>query len=158
MNLNMINRHKSILCRFESTFKKNKAFWKKVNVWSTKNQKCYNCKVTEHLVRDCKKSHCKRKKLVIINKRIVHNQLSWIACYNDMCWTHQSLKNKVRWYLQKLCEKHENYNTTKWLRLRSEVKELTILEKEEIKEINIHEIQIKDYSDSIWIVLNLNVN
>jgi len=33
--------------------------------------------------------------------------------------------------------------------LRFEVKELVILEKEEIEEINIHETQIKDYSDSI---------
>ena len=44
------------------------------------------------------------------------------------------------------------------MRLRSEVKELIILEKEKIKEINIHEIQIKDYSDSIWTVLNLNAD
>jgi len=89
MNLDMINRHKSILYRFESVFKeKNKAFWKKVNVWSTENQKCYNCEVTEHLVRNCKKSHCKKKELVTMNKKVVHNQLSWTACYNDMCWTH----------------------------------------------------------------------
>jgi len=38
MNLNMINRYKSILYRFESAFKrKNKAFWKRVIVWSTEN-------------------------------------------------------------------------------------------------------------------------
>jgi len=86
MNLNMIDRHKSILYRSESVFKKkNKAFWKKINVWSIKNQKCYNCEVTEHLVRNCKKSHCERKKLATINKKIVHNQFSWTACYNDMC-------------------------------------------------------------------------
>ena len=47
---------------------------------------------------------------------------------------------------------------TKWLKSRSEVKELVILEKEEIKEINIHKTQIEVYSDSIWTVLNLNVN
>jgi len=89
MNLNMINRHKLTLYRFENVFKrKNKAFWKKVNVQSMKNQKCYNCEVTEHLVRNCKKSHNKRKELTTMNKRIMHNQLSWTACYNDMCWTH----------------------------------------------------------------------
>jgi len=96
MNLDIINRHKSILCRFENVFKKkNKAFWKKISVQSTENWKCYNCEVTEHLARNCKKSHCKRKKLVTINKRVVHNQLSWTACYNDMCWTHQSSKNEA---------------------------------------------------------------
>jgi len=85
----MINRHKLILYRFESVFKKkNKAFWKKVSTQSTKNWKCYNCEVTEHLVRNCKKFHCKRKELATMNKKIVHNQLSWTVCYNDMCWTH----------------------------------------------------------------------
>jgi len=75
-----------------------------------------------------------------------------------MCWIHQSLKNEVEWYLQKSCEKCENYDTTKWLKLRFEVKELTILEKEKIEETDTHKTQIEDYSDSIWIVLNLNVN
>jgi len=75
-----------------------------------------------------------------------------------MCWTHQSSKNRAEWYLQKLCEKHKNYNTAEWSELRFEVKELTILEKEKIEETNIHETQIEDYSDSIWIILNLNVN
>jgi len=85
----MIDRHKLILYRFENAFKrKNKAFWKKNTSWSTENQKWYNCEVTEHLVRNCKKSHCKRKELVTMNKRIVHDQLSWTVCYNDMCWTH----------------------------------------------------------------------
>jgi len=89
MNLNMINRHKSILYRFESTSKKkNKAFWKKISIQSTENQKCYNCEVIEHLVRNCKKSHHKRKELAAMSKRVVHDQLSWTACYNDMCWTH----------------------------------------------------------------------
>jgi len=75
-----------------------------------------------------------------------------------MYWIHWSLKNEIRWYSQKSCKKHEDYNTTKWSELRFEVKELTILEKEEIEETDTHRTQIKDYSDSIWIVLNLNVN
>jgi len=74
MNLDMINRYKSILHRFENAFKeKNKAFWKKINVQSTENWKCYNCEVIRHLVRNCKKSHCERKELAAINKRVVHN-------------------------------------------------------------------------------------
>jgi len=33
MNLNITNKHRSILHRFESAFKKkNKAFWKKINI------------------------------------------------------------------------------------------------------------------------------
>jgi len=88
----------------------------------------------------------------------VHDQLSWTACYNDMCWIHQSEKDKVRWYLQKLHKKCENYDTTEWLKLKFEVKELTILKKEEIEETDTHETQIEDYSNNIWIVLNLNVN
>jgi len=88
----------------------------------------------------------------------VHDQFSWTACYNNMCWTHQSLKNRAEWYLQKLHEKHEDYNTTEWSELRFEVKELAILKKEEIKEINTHKIQIEDYSNSIWIILNLNAD
>ncbi len=70
----MINKHKSILHKFENVFKKkNKTFWKKISVWSTENWKYYNCEVTKHLVRDCKKFYCERKELAAINKRVVHN-------------------------------------------------------------------------------------
>jgi len=70
MNLNIINRHKLILCRFERVLKrKNKTFWKKNISWSTENWKCSNCKVIEHLVRNCKKSYCKRKELKTMNKK-----------------------------------------------------------------------------------------
>ncbi len=62
MNLDMINRYKLILYRFENVFKrKNKTFWKKNTLWSTENWKCYNCEVIEHFVRNCKKSHHKKK-------------------------------------------------------------------------------------------------
>ncbi len=91
-------------------------------------------------------------------KRVVHDQLSWTACYNDMCWIHWSEKDEFRWYSQKLHKKCENYNTTKWLKSQSEVKELAILKKEEIKEIDTHKTQIENYSESIWIVLNLNAD
>ena len=99
-----------------------------------------------------------KKKLVTINKKVVHDQLSWTACYNDMYWIHWSKKNRFEWYLQKSHKKHKNYNTTKWSESQSEVKKLAILEKKEIKEINTHKTQIKDYSNSIITVLNLNVN
>jgi len=86
MKLNIINKYKLILCRSESAFKKkNKVFWKKVSIQSTENQKYYNCEVIEHLFRNYKKSHCKRKKLATTNKKVVHNQFSWTACYNNMC-------------------------------------------------------------------------
>jgi len=97
MNLDMINRHKLNWHRFENVSKKkNKAFWKKNTSQLIENWKCYNCEVIRHLVRDCKKSYCERKELVTINKKVVHNQLSWTACYNDMCWTHWSSKNKIK--------------------------------------------------------------
>jgi len=66
-----------------------------------------------------------------------------------MCWTHQSGKDESRWYPQKSCEKHEDYDTTEWSEPKSEVKELAILEKEEIEETDTHRTQVEDYSDSI---------
>ncbi len=64
-----------------------------------------------------------------------------------------SSKDEVEWYSQKLKKEQNNYNTTDWL------KELAILKKAKIKENNTHRTQIEeDYSDSIWIVLNLNAN
>ena len=93
----MINRHRLTLYKFESAFKeKNKTFWKKINVWSTENWKCYNCEVIKHLVRDCIISYCERKELVIMNKKVMHNQLSWTVYYNNMYWIHWSFKNEVR--------------------------------------------------------------
>jgi len=52
-----------------------------------------------------------------------------------------------------------SYNTIKWSESTSKVKELAILETVEIKETDTCKTQIeKDYSDSIWMILNLNVN
>jgi len=75
-----------------------------------------------------------------------------------MCWTHQSEKDESEWYSQKSHKRCEDYNTTEWSESKSEVKELAILEKEEIEETNTHETQIEDYSNSIWIVLDLNAD
>ena len=46
-----------------------------------------------------------------------------------MCWTHWSEKDEVEWYLQKLCEWHDDYDITEWSELKFEVKELVILKK-----------------------------
>jgi len=70
-----------------------------------------------------------------------------------MCWTHISSKDRVEWYSQKLKKKQNSYNTT------GQLKRLAILKKAEIKEIDTHRTQVEeDYSDSIWIALNLNAN
>jgi len=64
-----------------------------------------------------------------------------------------SSKDEAEWYSQKLKKKQNDYDTIGWS------KRLIILKKVKIKEINTHKTQIKeDYSDSIWIALNLNVN
>ena len=64
-----------------------------------------------------------------------------------------SSKDKVKWYSQKPKKEQNNYNMTGWL------KRLTILKKTEIKETDTHRTQIEeDYSDSIWMTLNLNAD
>jgi len=70
-----------------------------------------------------------------------------------MCWTHMSSKNEVKWYSQKLKKRQNSYDMT------DQSKRLAILKKAEIKKINTHRTQMKeDYSDSIWIALNLNAD
>ncbi len=115
--------------------------------------KCYNCEKLKHLARNCKKPQQERKEVAATDTHIVHNALSWTVCYNNMCWTHMSSKDRVKWYSQILKKKQNSYDTTDWL------KKLAILKKAEIKETNTHGTQVEeDYSDSIWIVLNLNAN
>ncbi len=64
-----------------------------------------------------------------------------------------SSKDRAEWYSQRLKKKQNSYDTTGWL------KKLTILKKAEIKETDTHRTQVEeDYSDSIWIALNLNTN
>jgi hypothetical protein len=81
--------------------------------------KCYNCEKLKHLARTCKKPQ-QEKKVAATNTHIVHDALSWTVCYNNMCWTHMSSKDKVRWYSQKLKKKQNDYDTT------GQLKELTI--------------------------------
>ncbi len=64
-----------------------------------------------------------------------------------------SSKDEAEWYSQKLKKGQNDYNMT------GQLKRLAILKKSEIKETNTHGTQIEeDYSNSIWIVLNLNAD
>jgi len=88
-----------------------------------------------------------------MNTHVVHDALSWTVCYNNMCWTHMSSKDKVRWYSQKPKKEQNGYNT------KGQSKRLTILKKTEIKETDTHRTQIEeDYHNSIWTALNLNAD
>ncbi len=151
MNLNAIEKH----CEQQPQVKQGQCMSKpyKPQLWQAETHECYNCEKLKHLARTCKKPQQKRKEVAATDTHIVHDALSWTVCYNNMCWTHMSSKDKVRWYSQKLKKKWNSYNTTGWL------KRLAILKKAKIKETNTHETQIEeDYSDSIWIALNLNAN
>ncbi len=151
MNLNTIEKH----CEQQSQIKQEQCMSKlyKSQLWWAETHKCYNCEKLKHLARTCKKSQQERKEVTTTNTHVVHNTLSWTVCYDNMCWTHMSSKDKAKWYSQKLKKKQNSYNTT------DQSKRLTILKKVKIKEINTHETQIEeDYSDSTWMALNLNAN
>ncbi len=151
MNLDTIEKH----CEQQPQVKQEQCMSKpyKPQLWWAETRKCYNCEKPEHLARTCKKPQRERKEVAATDTHIVHNTLSWTVCYNNMCWTHMSSKDRVKWYSQKLKKKQNSYNTTGWL------KKLAILKKVKIKETNTCETQVKeDYSDSIWIALNSNAN
>ena len=44
-----------------------------------------------------------------VNTNSQHNSMSWTACYNDTCQTHQSDKNDFRWYSK---PRRQNLHTT----------------------------------------------
>ncbi len=151
MNLNAIEKH----CKQQSQVKQEQCMSKpyKPQPWWAETHKCYNCEKPKHLARICKKPQWERKEVAAMNTHIVHNALSWTVCYNNMCWTHMSSKDRVEWYSQKPKKRQNSYNTTDWS------KRLAILKKVEIKETDTCGTQIEeDYSDSIWIALNLNAN
>jgi len=151
MNLNAIEKH----CEQQPWVKQGQRMSKlyKPQPWWAETHECYNCEKPEHLARTCKKPQQERKEVAATNTHIVHNALSWTVYYNNMCWTHMSSKDKVKWYPQKLKKRWNNYNTT------GRLKRLTILKKAEIKETNTHGTQVEeDYSNSTWIVLNLNAD
>ncbi len=151
MNLNAIEKH----CEQQPQVKQERCMSKlyKPQHWWAETCKCYNCEKLKHLARTCKKPQQERKEVAATDTRVVHNALSWTVCYNNMCWTHMSSKDRARWYPQTLKKKQNDYNTT------GQPKKLAILKKAEIKETNTHGTQIEeDYSNSTWIALNLNAD
>ncbi len=147
MNLDAIEKHYEQQPQVKQEWCMNKLY--KSQSWWAETHKCYNCEKLKHLARICKMSQWKKKEVAATNTCIVHDTLSWTVCYDNMCWTHMSSKDKVRWYSQKLKKEQNSYNTT------DQLKRLAILKKAEIKETNTHKTQIEeDYSNSIWIVLN----
>ncbi len=151
MNLDAIKKH----CEQQSQVKQGRCMSKlyKPQSWWAETCKCYNCEKLRHLARTCKKPQWERKEVAATNTCIVHNALSWTVCYNNMCWTHMSSKDKARWYSQKLKKEQNGYDTT------DQPKRLAILKKVKIKETDTHGTQIEeDYRNSTWIALNLNAN
>ncbi len=147
MNLDAIEKH----CEQQPQVKQEQCMSKlyKPQPWWAETHECYNCEKPKHLARTCKKPQQKRKEVAATNTRVVHNALSWTVCYDNMCWTHMSSKDEVRWYSQKLKKRQNGYNMT------DQSKRLAILKKVKIKETDTHRTQIEeDYSDSIWIALN----
>jgi len=147
MNLDTIEKH----CEQQPQVKQERCMSKpyKPQPWQAETCKCYNCEKLKHLARTCKKPQQERKEVAAMNTCIVHNALSWTVCYDNMCWTHMSSKDRAEWYPQKLKKKWNGYNTT------GRPKGLTILKKVEIKETDTHKTQVEeDYSDSTWTALN----
>ena len=147
MNLDAIEKHHEQRSQVKQGRCMSKPY--KPQPWQAETRKCYNCGKPEHLARTCKKPQWKRKEVAAMNKSIVHDALSWTACYDDMCWTHMSSKDGAGWYPQKLKKKQNSYDTT------GQLKGLAILEKVEIEETDTHDAQIEeDYNDSTWMYLN----
>ncbi len=151
MNLNVIKKHHEQRSQVKQERCMSKLY--KPQHWWAETCKCYNCEKPEHLARTCKKPQQERKEVAATNTCVVHDALSWTACYDDMCWTHMSSKNGVRWYPQILKKGQNGYDTT------GQLKGLAILKKAKIEETDTHETQVEeDYSNSIWIALNLNAD
>ncbi len=151
MNLNTIEKHYEQQPQVKQEQCMSRLY--KSQFWWAETHKCYNCKKLKHLARTCKKPQWERKEVAATDTHIVHDALSWTVCYDNMCWTHMSSKDKAKWYSMKLKKKQNNYNMTDWS------KRLTILKKVKIKETDTHRTQIKeDYSNSIWIALNSDAN
>jgi len=151
MNLDAIEKH----CEQQPQVKQGRRMskpYKPQPQWA-KTHECYNCEKPEHLARTCKKPQRERREVAAMNTRVVHDALSWTACYDNMCWTHMSSKDGAGWYPQILKKRQNGYDMT------GRPKGLAILKKAEIKETDTHGTQVEeDYSDSTWIALNLNAD
>jgi len=110
MNLNTIEKHHEQQSQVKQEQCMSKPY--KPQLWQVETCECYNCEKLRHLARTCKKPQQEKKEVAATNTHVVHNTLSWIVCYNNMCWTHMSSKDKVKWYSQKLKKKQNSYNTT----------------------------------------------
>ncbi len=110
MNLDVIEKH----CEQQPWVKQERCMSKlyKSQLWWAETHKCYNCEKLRHLVRTCKKPQQERKEVAAMNTHIVHDTLSWTVCYDDMCWTHMSSKDKAEWYSQKLKKRQNGYDMT----------------------------------------------
>ncbi len=151
MNLNAIEKHCEQQPQVKQEWCMSKSY-KPQSQWA-ETHKCYNCEKPKHLARTCKKPQWERKEVTTTNTHIVHDALSWTVCYNNMCWTHMSSKDRAGWYPQKLKKEQNGYNTT------GQSKRLAILKKAKIKETDTHRTQVEeDYSDSTWTALNLNAD
>ncbi|TID01834.1 Retrotransposon-derived protein PEG10 [Colletotrichum higginsianum] len=72
----------------------------------TRDFKCYNCDKPGHMARECRQPKKQRfqpvpekgRQINIANKDIPHASLSWTACYDDNCLTHQDGKKQSGWY------------------------------------------------------------
>ena len=62
--------------------------------------KCYNCDTEEYIARNCNKSRKQEIKFKITAIRIEskndHDDLNWIFCYDDACWTNLSEKKNSK--------------------------------------------------------------
>ncbi len=151
MNLNVIEKHREQQPQVKQERCMSKPY--KPQLWWAETHECYNCEKPEHLARTCKKPQWERKEVAATNTHIVHDALSWTVCYDDMCWTHMSSKDRAEWYPQKLKKRQNGYDTT------GRPKGLTILKKVKIKETDTHGTQVEeDYSNSTWIALDLNAD
>jgi len=151
MNLDAIEKHHEQQSQVKQEWCMSKLY--KPQLWWAETHECYNCEKLKHLARTCKKPQQKRKEVAATDTHVVHNALSWTVCYDNMCWTHMSSKDKAEWYSQKLKKKQNSYNTT------GRSKRLAILKKVKIKETDTHGTQIEEgYDNSTWIALNLKAD
>jgi len=110
MNLNAIEKHHEQQPWVKQEQRMSKPY--KPQFWWAETCECYNCEKPEHLARTCKKPQQERKEVTATDTHVVHNTLSWTVCYNNMCWTHMSSKDRVRWYSQRLKKRWNGYDTT----------------------------------------------